>query len=184
MAPSEPGFRRGFFAMPYIGINIPVGSFGDSFDTGFRMGALLGGHINPMLSLNGEITIDVLNPKHVPSGVDVTAVMVDMLFSPLLHFGNAQVEGFFGPKIGAFIYALTAKSGGVEAKGSASGLAYGFNLGAAVPIGNIAVGGLLSFVGRHATKACYQNPGQAEVCDDSPSGDDAKMLSITGAVLF
>ena len=47
----EPGFRRGFLAMPYIGLHIPVGSSGDAFDPGFRVGTFLGGHINPMFSL-------------------------------------------------------------------------------------------------------------------------------------
>jgi len=181
---SEPGFRRGFFAMPYLGLHIPVGSSGDSMDPGFRIGALLGGHINPMVSLNGEMTIDVMNPKDVPSGMDVTEVMVDVLFSPLIHFGNGQIEGFFGPKIGAFGMSGTASMNGMSADTSARGLAYGFNLGAAIPVGNIAVGGLVSFVGRHATHMCVTEPGQSEQCSDSPSGDDFKAFSITVAMLF
>lgn len=186
MAPqsSEPAFRRGFLAMPYIGVHIPVGSTGDALDPGFRVGAFLGGHINPMLSLNGEMTVDVLNFKNVPSAVDVTAVVVDILFSPLLHFGTEQIEGFFGPKIGGFGFSETAEGGGLKAEASARGVAYGFNLGAAIPVGNIAIGGLISFVGRHATHACVTAPGQSEACDDSPSGDDMKMFSVTGAVLF
>jgi hypothetical protein len=180
----EPGFRRGFLAMPYIGLHIPVGSSGDAFDPGFRVGTFLGGHINPMFSLNGEITIDVMNPKNVSSGVDVTEVMVDLLFSPLVHFGNGQIEGFIGPKFGGFGMSASAKMAGLSMDGSARGLAYGFNLGLAVPVGNIAIGGLISYTGRHATQVCQTSPGLAETCDDSPSGDDFKTFSFTAAVLF
>jgi hypothetical protein len=183
-APSEPGFQHGFLAMPYLGLQIPVGNSGDGFNPGFRMGTLLGGHINPMLSLNGEITIDVMNRKNVPSGTDVTEVMVDLLFSPLLHFGTEQIHGFFGPKIGAFGMAGTTKTSGTTTDGSANGWAYGVNLGAAFPIGNMAAGGLVSYVGRHATKVCNKLSGQSERCNDSPSGDDFKVFSVAGVLWF
>jgi hypothetical protein len=170
--------------MPYIGLNVPVGSSGDSFGPGFRLGALLGGHLNPMLSLNGEMTIDVMNIKNAPSGTDVSEVMVDLLFSPLVHFGTDQIEGFVGPKIGGFGMSGSAKAGTNSVDGKAQGLAYGFNLGVAAPLGSVAIGGLVSYVGRHATKICTTVSGQSERCDSSPSGNDFKSLGFAGLVLF
>ncbi len=156
----------------------------DSFDPGLRLGSLLGGHVAPSISLNGELTIDIFNPKNVPSGYDVTAVAVDLAFSPLYHVANGGIEIVLGPKIGGFGYSASIKdSSGNSMDGSARGVSYGFNLGVFGEVGNLAVGGLVGYTGRHATRACTTLYG-SETCDDSPSGDDLKLLSITGAVLF
>jgi hypothetical protein len=184
--PSEPAYRRGFLAMPFLGVNIPVGDASDAFDAGLRLGGLFGGHVSPELSLNGEFTLDVLNPKGVTSGYDVTAVAADFAFSPLLHVLGDKLDIVIGPKLGFFGYAVSFKdsSGNTLMDGSAQGLAYGFNLGVFGGVGNMAIGGLLSYTGRHATRACTSLDGYPEQCDDSPSGDDLKTMSVTGAVLF
>ncbi len=183
-APAAPGYMTGFLGMPYLGLHIPLGDADEAFGTGFRIGGILGGRIMPMLSLNGEITLDIMNPKDVPSGMDVSVVMADVLFSPLLHFGAPSIDVFFGPKLGAFVMAESISYEGEELKATAQGLAYGINVGVAVPVGNIAVGGIISYVGRHATEACVEVEGLGEECDDSPSGDDFKTLSILGTVMF
>lgn len=69
--------RRGFLAIPSLGLGIPVGRSGDVLDPGLRLGALLGGHVNSTVSLNGEIVIDVLNPKNNVFS-QYTAVIVDL----------------------------------------------------------------------------------------------------------
>jgi hypothetical protein len=170
--------------MPYLGLNIPVGKSGDDLGSGFRMGAIVGGHVIPELSLNGELSIDFMNPKNVPSGASVTEVIADIVFSPLVHFGSDQIEVFAGPRIGAFGMSGSFSYGGSSTDDSAQGLAYGFNVGAAVPVGNMAIGGLLVYTGRHATKVCSTLSGQSETCNSSPSGDDLKTLSIVGTVMF
>jgi hypothetical protein len=170
--------------MPYIGVHVPTGDFGDGYDAGLRLGTLLGGHLSPTLSLNGELTIDVLNPEGVPSGADVTAVMVDLLFSPLFHFRSDAFEGFIGPKLGAFGFSMSASYLGDSFEGTARGFAYGMNAGFGIPVGNMAIGGLFSYVGRHATQACTKLLGEPEECDDSPGGDDAHTIAFAGLVLF
>jgi hypothetical protein len=170
--------------MPYLGANIPVGDAGDSFDPGFRIGTILGGHVMPEVSLNGELAIDIMNPKNVPSGMSVTEVIVDVVFSPLFHFGTDQIEGFVGPRLGTFAMSASVSYQGTSMDGSVRGLAYGFNLGVAIPVGDMAIGGLLSYTGRHATKVCSTISGEPEICDSSPSGDDLKTLSIVGTLLF
>jgi hypothetical protein len=174
---SESRFRRGLLAMPYLGVNIPVLT-GGSFDIGFRGGALLGWHVNPVLSLNGETTIDVLNP----SWAGLSQVMVDVLFSPLLHFGGGRVEGFVGPKVGWYGSSSTSNSQGSSSDSSEQGVAYGFNVGVAIPLGPIGLGGLFSCVDRHPTRACTTRSGQPEQCVSS--GTDFKTLSVAGLVLF
>ena len=63
---------------------------------------ILGGRVNPQFSINGEFRIDVLNPKNVPSGVDVTVVEVDFAVSPLFHVPFPNGEFVLGPKLGFF----------------------------------------------------------------------------------
>lgn len=184
--PSVPPYRRGFLAMPYLGINIPVGDASDAFDMGFRMGGLFGGHVSPQISLNGEFTLDVFNPKGVPSGYDVTAVAADFAFSPLFHALGDKLDLVIGPKLGFFGFAMGIKdpSGTSMLDESASGMVYGFNLGVFGAVGNMAIGGLLSYTGRHATRVCVTMEGYPEQCDDNPGGDDLKNMSVTGAILF
>ena len=170
--------------MPFIGLNIPAGTTSDSFSPGLRLGTLLGGHVAPFLSLNGEFTIDVLNPKNVPSGYDVSAVAIDLAFSPLFHVPTGNIEIVLGPKLGAFGYAASVKYSGASVDGNAQGLSYGLNIGVFGGVGKLAIGGLVGYTGRHATKVCSTRSGYSETCTDSPSGDDMKILSITGAVLF
>jgi len=183
--PSEPAFRRGFLAMPFLGLHVPVGRSSDSLDVGMRLGTLLGGHVAPFLSLNGEFTIDILNPKNVASGYDVTEVVVDLAFSPLFHISNGGLELVMGPKLGAFgVSASTKNPSGASGGANGQGLSYGGNLGIFGAVGNLAVGGLVGFTGRRLTKACVTPPGATETCDTSPGGYDLKVFSITGAVLF
>jgi len=172
--------------MPYLGLNIPVGDSGDGMDPGLRLGAIMGGHVIPELSLNGELAIDFMNFSNVPSGIDITAAMVDVMFSPLFHFGTGQIEGFVGPRLGAFVMAesLSYSGSSSSATASGSGLAYGFNVGVAIPLGNIAIGGILSYSGRHFTEVCSKPSGGSETCNNDPSGDDFKEIALTGVMMF
>jgi hypothetical protein len=182
--PKRAPYTHGFLAMPYIGLHIPVGQFGDNFGPGFRLGTLLGYHIDPLFSINGEFTVDVLNPKHVPSGVDTVSVIVDMNISPLLHLGTDSFQGFVGPKLGAFGYSAKASGGGETAEENGQGLTYGLNVGFGIPVSNFLVGGMFSFTGRHTLHFCQKLPDQDEECTDDYQGDDLKSVDFTGFVLF
>lgn len=181
--PSVPAFRRGFLAMPYIGVQIPTGDFGKSFDPGLRLGALLGGHVNPLISINGEFNIDILNPTGVPSGMDVTAVAIDMLFSPLLHLGTDAFEAFIGPRFGFSGIVISAKSGSTTTDTSYTGIGYGVNAGVGLPLGKVAIGAMFSYTGRSPTKACRKRTGYSESCGDYKD-DDLHSVAFSGLVLF
>jgi hypothetical protein len=169
--------------MPYLGLNIPIGKSGDSAGPGFRIGTLLGGHVIPELSLNGEIALDVMNIKNVPNGVSDTAVMVDVVFSPLFHVQLDQLEFVVGPRLGAAIMAESASSGSQSASASATGLGYGLNIGIAIPVGSLAVGGMMTYTGRHFTEYCITPSGGSEQCGDV-TGDDFKEVTLTGLLMF
>jgi hypothetical protein len=178
--PPGPAYRRGFLAMPFVGVQIPTGDLGDAFDAGLRLGTLLGGHVGSMLSLNGEINIDVLNPKG--SG-DVTAVAVDMFFSPLLHLGTEAFEAFIGPRIGFSGIVISSKSGSTTTDLTYTGIGYGINAGIGIPLGKLAIGGMFSYTGRSPSEVCVKRTGYSESCGDW-NGDDLHSVAFSGFVLF
>jgi hypothetical protein len=177
----------GFLWLPYIGVNVPTGKGSDGLSPGLRLGGIFGFNLPPFLSLNGELTIDILNPD-TPGGYDsATAVMVDFTFSPFLHFGLPGLEIVAGPKIGGFGYALSASASGPDERYSGSGLAYGVNVGFFIPLGRVAIGGLFNFTGHHFSSECENDAytGYVEVCGNPrPGTSDTKILGFSGALLY
>jgi hypothetical protein len=174
--------------MPYLGLNVPVGSGSSQYSTGLRLGGLFGFNLGPSLSLNGEMTIDIMNPDWGGSSGDVTEAYVDFAFSPLFHFGTPQLEFVVGPKLGFFGEAANVSyASGPDDKYSGSGLVYGLNAGVFVPVGNMAIGGLFSFTGHSYSKMCTNDSttGYVDLCGDA-SGTVAgsKVIAFTGALLY
>ena len=145
---------------------------------------MVGGRLAEMFSINGEIGFDVINPKNVPAGVDVTALSVDLTLSPLVHVRTGAIEFVAGPRLGFWASAFELKQAGGTGKASLSGSLFGLNLGLFANVSNsLAVGGLLNFDIRTQGRVCIQDPGATEVCGDV-TGDAAKVVGITGAALF
>jgi hypothetical protein len=172
--------------MPFLGAHTYQGDTGKGSSAGLRLGTMVGGRIGEMFSINGEFGIDGLNPDNVPTGVDVTAVSVDVTLSPLVHVRTGAIELVAGPKLGFWGARSEAKSSasGATASASGNGNLIGLNAGLFANVSNgMAIGGLLSFDVRFPGHFCFQNPGMAEMCGDA-TGSAAKVLGITGAALF
>jgi hypothetical protein len=185
-APAVPAFRRGFLAIPFIGFHSVQGDYGKGYDAGLSLGALLGGHINEQISLNGELAFHFMSLKNAPSGY--SEAMFDIAFSPLFHIPSGNLEIVMGPKLGGFGYSTStyydSYYGGDVAYG-AKGVAYGINFGIFGAIGNTALGGMFSYTGRSISSVCATPAGGSENCVDAPSGlDDIQTISITGALLY
>jgi hypothetical protein len=176
-ASSEPPYRMGFLFMPYIGVHVPVGKASDGLSPGLHLGGLIGINLPPFLSLNCELSFDLLNPDG--SNSDLTYVMYDFTFSPLFHFSIPQLDFVVGPKFGYFGYYIS-DSQGDSSNDVESGYAYGLNAGVFVPVGSIALGGLFSFVGRHVSSTCDSSGW----CYNDSHGPDHKFFSFSGALLF
>ncbi len=177
--PVEPAFRRGFLWMPYIGVNVPVGDTSKGVSTGLRLGGLFGFNASPFLSLNGELTIDVLNLDS-SMGTSASGAEVDFAFSPLFHIDLPALELVVGPKLGFFAMSATfSESGYPDTTLSGSGLAYGFNAGVFIPLGHIAIGGLFNFTGRSYFSSCLN-----DVCGDASGGSDDKFFGFSGALMY
>jgi hypothetical protein len=181
--------RAGAHLVPYVGVSSFQGNTGKGLDAGFRAGALGGGHINPMFSVNGEITMDILNSNDKAIAT-FTGIDLDLALSPLVHVRVDSVELVFGPKLGAFFGRINTEmpvgAMVLTAKETERGWLAGVNAGAFFSLSrSFGLGALLSFVVRNPTTACTEStltPGN-EVCTGSNLTAD-KVLALTIAMLL
>jgi len=179
--------RRGFLALPFLGIHSFRGKTGEGLDVGLRLGVLLGGHINEMFSANGELTIDALNLSNPGPGVDASGGDVVIAFSPLVHVPLGPGEIAVGPKLGFRAGSTTLNSGGAETKRTSTGYVFGVNAGFfAVVSHNVSLGGLFSAEIRSVHEYCVTLPGAPEACSTNSAltGDADKVIGLAGAALF
>jgi hypothetical protein len=177
---STPGYARGMLVMPYVGFATPVGSASNSYDTGLRIGSLLGWHLNRRLSVNVELTLDILNPKGFPSGISDSTL--DSSFGPLVHLPIGRLEIVVGPKIGFFQETLSYTGNSVSYSDSYNGFLFGANLGVLAGLGMIAIGGLFSYTGRYYSNPCQMINDVGNSCTNEPG--TFHTVSLSGVVLF
>ena len=170
-------------ALPYIGMNSFSGDGTSRLDPGLRLGAFLGGYATEVFSVNGEVTLDVMNPN--TPGVDSSEWMADFTFSPLFHARSNSAEFVIGPKLG--IWTLSAHgSDGIETVDvDERGWTFGANAGAFFPVGSGAtsLGMLVSWANLQPSHVCATVSGYGEQCTSNISGD-VNVFAFTFAVLF
>ena len=88
--------KRGFLAMPFLGVHSYRNDAATNYDPGARFGTFLGGRINQTLSMNGQMTFDVSNRNDL-AGANVSEIALDMGFSPLVHLPVGELELVLGP---------------------------------------------------------------------------------------
>jgi hypothetical protein len=182
---TPPPYRRGFLAMPFVGANLPLGKSSLGFDLGARVGGMVGWHVSPSLSLNGEVTADFLSPNDVQVGEAQSIVSYDVAFSPFFHLPLESGELLLGPKLGTFSYELSQHdfNGDLDLRQTKKGLVFGLNAGVFGDVaGTAAVGVLLSFTDQRSSKTCALPRGVAEQCSDATS--DFLTLAVSLAALF
>jgi hypothetical protein len=181
---SPPPPRSPFLKIAYLGVTVPVGQSSNYENPGLRFGTILGGRLSPQLSLNGELTLDLDNPKN-QGGSDFTEIELDVAFSPLFHVPTGNLELVFGPKLGINIDSASGTFAGGKAESTATGWVTGINAGFFATLsGSTSIGGLVSFVSRKTTEVCSTVSGSSEQCTTSISGPSYKVLGFTGAILF
>jgi hypothetical protein len=183
--PRPPPRTHGFLAMPYIGGHAHAGQTSELYGPGFSMGVLLGGRLNPSFSINGELRVDALSFRNVPSSEDWEAAEFDFALAPLFHFQFAAGEFVLGPKLGFFSYDETDKAGGVAVYlERRSGFAAGINSGVFFAVSRVlSLGGLLTFTVRNPGQVCTTVPPALERCDSGDFPSD-KVFGFLGAMLF
>lgn len=192
--------RRGLLFLPYVGFGwtvdqspgdiLGVNYLDQGYSAGLRAGALLGVHIGPFLSLNGEFGVDIMNPdagETYNGTADRSEASFDFTLSPLFHFGVPNLELAVGPKIGWFTFGGSSREsdGGrgpsYELEYHGHGIGYGATAGAFVPVGRVALGGVLGFTGHSFSRFdCSNSDGLA--CTPRPIA--TKLISFSVAMLL
>ena len=187
---AAPG-RSGLRFLPDIGVQSFRGDTGQGVDAGFRTGALLGGQINENLSLNGELTVDIINFETNGGDSGESGADVDVAFSPLYHVPSGPLELVVGPKLGFVVRSFSETSirdsnGNVGTLDvTAHGWVFGLNGGVFGHVSRtMSIGGLLSFVLRTTSGGSCTLPA-GDSCSFSAAGVPAdKVLGFAVAALF
>ena len=177
-ASATPSHQRGIVFLPYLGFNLPVGASLDHYSVGFRLGALLGCHVTPRLSLNGECSLDFMDADTDSSFWHPHEHAVDVAMSPLVYFRSGQIV--VGTKLGWFSNARSSPA----LTWNGQGIVLGLNAGLFIPVHKVMVGGLLSAALREfASFSCVDyNPEDRETCGYHTN--PTTTVGLTGAVLF
>ena len=180
--------------MPYIGFSSFAGDAGSNLDPGAMLGVLLGGRLSPMFSINGEMRVDILNFRSVPSSQNWDASEFDIGVSPLFHvqFPTGNGEFVAGPKLSYSAYQLTLKdSFGTKTYGESwHGWSTGFNAGVFFAVSRVmSIGGMVSYTYRKPTEFCPEDDFGVEHCEsvsNSPTGDipGENVFGFHAALLF
>ena len=155
--------------IPYFGFNLPMASATKNYSAGFHLGGLVGWHVTPRFSINGEFTLDLMDAQTDTDILTPLEHYLDFVLSPLLHFRSGKIV--IGPKLGWFtnnrsfsdsdsagLRAWEAENGTLEGytgplpeAHSGQGFVLGLNAGGFAPVGTLQVGLLASASFRHFT---------------------------------
>jgi hypothetical protein len=179
--------RRFFLATPYLGISSFLGETADigRRAVGARAGAILGFRLHHAFSLNGELSVDVLNFRDVPSGQKMSGGAFALSASPLFHLFAPTVELVFGPRVGVWGEGISRKVNGVETTFSANGFLLGLNAGLFFPVRRcLSVGGLMTLDSRRFSRTCTKNAGGSDDCSEDNLPKSLTNLTFNFAMMF
>jgi hypothetical protein len=170
--------------MPFVGVDLPLGTAAQYFDLGVRAGGVLGYRVLPFLSLNGEVGFELFEPNQVvgeSSEYSLSLVASELAISPMFHVALQRGEVVLGPKIGAVRSTSTMESWNDPKRDETKyGLVYGLSLGVFGNARSVGLGVIMSYIGRQ---------GLAPMCADGSSSkkcvpSDFSTLSASIASLF
>jgi hypothetical protein len=177
--------RRRLVALPYVGINSYQGDSGKGVDPGLHIGALLGGRIGRIFSINGELTFDFLNLSNTAPDASSFSLDIDLAVSPLFHIPVKRVELVVGPKLGLELNVRSFTQADMTSTGRSLGTVFGLNTGAFVSVSRgVALGGMLSLVVRRDAENCNTPPNSSEQCTTDITYSSAKVLGVSFGALF
>lgn len=185
-APPRRRSARMFQMIGYIGAHSIQGDGGAILGPGLRAGGLLGFRVNDNVTINGELTLDVMNAAHLPETDAYSEQDATIGLSPLVAFPAGTVEVAFGPKLAVWgaDYGQDFRARG-QGKGTYTGYDLGVNAAALAQVGrHIWLGGLASFDLRTYGHSCFSPRGGLERCTsyNLPSSD--KVLGLSALLMF
>jgi hypothetical protein len=172
--------------LPHIGVHSYQGDGGTNLGPGLRVGGITGFLLGDFVSLNAELTFDLLRATDLPARDHYSEIDVTATFSPLISFPAGRVELAFGPKLGAWLgsYDQTSLVRG-DGGGTYSGLDLGANGAVFVQVARrLWLGGLASFDVRSYRKSCFTPLRGTESCtsDALPASD--KVVALSALLMF
>jgi hypothetical protein len=181
--PLEP--HRQVLGLLFAGVQ-SIQNQGSSTGPGLRLGLVLGGRIDSRLSINAQVSYDILNPDRAVPGVSFYnfAAAAAPLFELSLPRG---MRALVGPKLGLFRAGASGQGERDASDAVYTGLLVGANLGAFVRVSRrneIDVGGL---VGLDLEKAlsCRVNGNVGNGASCAASGLPVQeIISASAGVLF
>ncbi|HEY8925966.1 MAG TPA: hypothetical protein VIU64_16390, partial [Polyangia bacterium] len=179
--------RRLFLATPYLGISSFLGESpaAGRRAVGARAGAILGFRLHPAFSLNGELSVDMLNFRDVPSGQKMGGGAFALSASPLFHVLGPTVELVLGPRVGVWAEGISRKVNGVETTFSASGFLMGLNAGLFFPVRRcLSVGGLITLDRRLFGRTCTKTADGTDDCTGDNLPKPLTNLTFNFAMMF
>jgi hypothetical protein len=172
---------RLFQLIPYIGLHSYQGAGGTNFRPGLHVGGLTGFRVGDFVSLNVELTFDLLDASNLTVSESYSEIDYAISFSPLVAIPAGTVELAFGPKLGVWAgeYSQSSRARG-DGGGSYSGFDLGVNAAAFVQVGRkLWLGGLASFDVRTYGRSCFTPSNGMQGCSSVlPSADEIVALSI------
>jgi hypothetical protein len=180
-----PPRRRGLLAIPFLGVHSIQGLAAEDFGIGARVGTLLGVHVDPLVSLNVEVAVDILNPRTKLSGVSSTGHDLTIAFSPLFHVAGDAAELVMGPKVGYWSENFTTSDLGTVTRDSQWGWAIGGNIGGFASVNeHVAIGLLVTYQFIAPSLTCTHGPLDDDRGCSQAGAFPPEILGITGAALF
>jgi hypothetical protein len=166
--------------LPYLGLHSFQNHQAAAYGPGLRIGALFGGRVSQLLSINGELTID---RAKINSPIDLEQWFFRASLSPLVHLPAGPVEVALGPKLGIYWVSTNNSGTGTTIESASSGYLTGLNAGALAPLSpSTAIVGLLSFDLLWSRRTCATGFGSEAQCGSTT--DVGKVLGLTGGLLF
>ena len=183
----EARYRGGFLFIPHLGFKTFTGKSGERMGAGLHLGALIGGHLARVFSLNAEIDLDRVESKP-PAGFSAEGMRADVALSPLFHVDLGRADLVLGPKLGGFGGQQSLSSGEQRIELRGAGTTFGFNIGVFASAGKLGLGVLLAYQVSTFLALCREEKG-IEKCysGDRLSErfvDSDRILHISAAALF
>jgi hypothetical protein len=179
------GVTRGLLLLPYWGINSVLDA--DDYSVGQRLGLFVGWNASPGLAFNAELTMDALDANSLAATSKPSDKLVAIAGSFHARRYASRAMWVFGPSLGYFTrdrwtYDTSPRHA------SSRGFTLGLMVGAFIPVGPVALGGLASIRHYKPTRTCEtSSTNRAKTCNgwDDDGENAAKLVAgLAGAVLF
>jgi hypothetical protein len=173
------GFEGGSGINDFFGSDVQI-------STCPRLDTMVGAYVHPRLSLNAELTVDIVKIEGANGAGLTSGTRGIAAFSPLFHLPiGDRVELVAGPKLG--LWRSSLHLGGRDADWIVTGTVLGINAGAYYHLGRALLGVITTYESATIDGICMRSAGSPDDCNHDFSylaSKTEKVASVAGSVLF